>query len=805
VSTDSSSDETPTASDAAHCASCGAPLPEGASACPECTETFQEALKSSGTGSSVPRRVANYTIVRELGAGGMGTVFEAFDETMRRTVALKILPRTYGPSARMDQRFAQEAWIAGKLTHKNLVKVYERGTWEEISFYAMELVDGGSLAEVVGRMRRDGRDARLGLEYESPQYVRWAVEQAIQAAEALDHAHRHGVVHRDIKPMNLLLDREAGILKIADFGLAISLEATRLTSDGRALGTPVYMAPEQILGKQREIDGRADIYALGVTLFELLTLQLPYLGETQPLYFNAVLTHEARRAGGLNRRVGRDLEVVIHKALEKDPRDRYATAGAFAADLQNVLSLRPIQAVPPGRLQRVVKWARRKPVHAVLVGVLVVVTPIMALLAQRALDQRRLLQQVKLAALHDELRRFDQLASNRGRVATATRILEQEPEDTQARRTRSVGAMYLALQRRPGDAAAAAEMEKLALEDADTLIKRFPEAAWPYELKEFLASQLGRSEAARAAHALAQERAKANPSKQDEHLGALNALDQGDPQRAVTLLTSLIDQRPDLFFARMDRAHAYEKLGQLDEAMRDYNVALGLNPRDGVARLNLGILETQAGKPEEGTRLLEGVHEASAAKNQALSFNLLARGRAVEGDAALDFFRRAEKEAREGLTRDPDLPWLHINLGASLMEQHRLGGAAAGVVEEATQRYTKAVELTENRRDPDGLEMSASALSNLCDQLIQTADLDRALQICTQTTKRFPQKAEAFYNLAGVHALAGRAAQALAALEQDFALGDRDGEYLARDPWFVSLRGTPEFSRLVQRMKDDGR
>jgi len=144
------------------------------------------------------------------------------------------------------------------------------------------------------------------------------------------------------------------------------------------------------------------------------------------------------------------------------------------------------------------------------------------------------------------------------------------------------------------------------------------------------------------------------------------------------------------------------------------------------------------------------VQDAGAAGNQALSFNLLARGRAAEGAAALEFFKRSERQAREGLALDPEMPYLYINLGASLMEQHRLGGAAAGAVEEATQRYTKAVELTENRRDPEGLEMSASALSNLCDQLIQTGDLARAVEVCTETTKRFPQKAEAFYNLVRV-------------------------------------------------------
>src|SRR5262249_33719630 len=310
---------------------------------------------------NAPRRIAGYRIVRELGAGGMGTVFEAFDEKMSRNVALKILSRHISSAEKAADRFAREAWIGGKLNQPNLVRVYDRGQFEDLSFYSMEMVDGGSLYDVIRHLKQWGEERAWGLQFGSRDYVTWALTQIIAAARGLDFAHRQGVVHRDIKPMNILLSVEPCTVKIADFGLAIDMTATRLTTAGKVLGTVAYMAPEQIRGRQDETDGRADIYALAVTLFELLTLQLPFRWGTPQLYLNAVLTPGARRPSRLNERVSRDLDTVLNKALEKNPKDRYASMAAFAEDLENVLRFQPIAARPPGPMARLGKWARRRP------------------------------------------------------------------------------------------------------------------------------------------------------------------------------------------------------------------------------------------------------------------------------------------------------------------------------------------------------------------------------------------------------------------------------------------------------------
>jgi tetratricopeptide (TPR) repeat protein len=272
----------------------------------------------------------------------------------------------------------------------------------------------------------------------------------------------------------------------------------------------------------------------------------------------------------------------------------------------------------------------------------------------------------------------------------------------------------------------------------------------------------------------------------------------------VALLSTVIARRPDYAHAWRFRAKAQERLGRREDAIRDLSVASGLNPDDLVTRFNLGALLTQAGRYDEGARFLQQVMDLGAVANQGLSANLLARGRATEGDAALDLFRQAEREARKGLALDATLPWLHVNLGASLMEQHRVrGGADQGSVAEAGREYEQALALSKRRRDPEGMKVYGSALVNLCDLLIQTSRLDRALQVCREVTEQFPTRADAAYNLAAVHALMGRSEEALAGLRRDFDLGDREWSYLAGDPWFSSLHADPRFRAIVARMRDD--
>jgi serine/threonine protein kinase len=474
------------------CPVCGNPTPAGGGPCPSCEQTASVSSRSAFAHRAGPKEVAGYRILREIGAGGMGTVFEAHELKMDRRVALKVLSRHVQLSEKGQDRFAREAWIGGRLNHPNLAKVYERGESEDLLFYSMELVDGGSLGDVVANLKRWGKDERWGLELGSRRYVVWAITQVIAAARGLDHAHHQGVVHRDVKPMNILLNRDPPGVKVVDFGIAIDTQATRMTTEGKLLGTVAYMAPEQILGQQQDVDARTDVYALGVTLFELLTLELPFRGESQQGYMHAVLTTEARRPSKLNERVGRDLEIVLKKALEKDRRGRYPSAGAFADDLENVLQFRPITARPPSTTTKLLRWVRRRPMHAALAATLAIGVPAFGVLLVRTLQHQRVLSEVEIAGLREEIQSLLYRRDYERALVALNELIRRSPDDVPGLRDRALTYKKLAAAVE-SDAARKSDLQDRALADAGRNIALLPDASWPYRVRAFLLRSFDRA------------------------------------------------------------------------------------------------------------------------------------------------------------------------------------------------------------------------------------------------------------------------------------------------------------------------
>ena len=794
--------------DALRCLSCGKVLASGEATCPLCAETLSPDHSATPSAPHAgPKQIGDYAILREIGSGGMGTVFEAVDQKMRRRVALKVLSRHHSSTERAEQRFAREAWIGGKLTHPNLVKVYGRGEWEELSYYSMELVDGGSLHDVVRAMRQWGRHERLGLELGSSQYVAWAIGRVIAAARGLDYAHRGGVIHRDIKPMNILLDGRTGDVKIADFGLALDAEATRLTTAGKMFGTVAYMAPEQIRGDLRAIDARSDIYALGVTLFELLTLELPFAGNTQQMYMNAVLTQEARRPSKLNEKVGRDLEIVLRKALEKDPKDRYATAGQLADDLENVLGFRPIAARPLSAISRGLKWVRRKPVHAALAAALVLGLPVVGALTLRNLQSRRALQHVEIEEQWEEAVRLDREDRYVELLGPLGRILQID--GTQARALRARAIAYSHLARKERDPARRSELEQLALADIATIAGVIPDSAWPYSLRAHLLDGFGREAEARPDREMAIRLRSPSPSDEEVEIDAILALKAGDHARAAGLFTQFLVGRPNNVVAILYRAKAYQAMRESTKAIEDLRLAAALRPNDPYTHEQLGRALTRAGDPQAGEGHLRhalAISSENPSHHVNLSDNLLEQGRRAFGSGdtagAKALFEKAEAEARRAVELDPALDWAHLNLGASLMEQNRTRETPdPALTREAIERYGTVVSLWRASDQDPRSSVYRRALGNLCDAQIQIRDLSRALEACRGIAELDPKNPVNFYNLAGAHALLGQKREALAALEKDVELGDTDHEYLAADAWFASLRGDSRFAALLARMK----
>ncbi len=347
--------------------------------------------------------LGDFRLLGEIGRGGMGVVYEAEQLSLKRKVALKILPLAAALDARQMQRFQNEAQAAAQLHHSHIVPVYAVGCERGIHFYAMQFIHGPTLAAVIRDLRAndEGRRANAerstndqaqrtkdrsqeagfgfrassfdilsSFELRPSSFFRSVAQLGVQAAEALDYAHQQGVIHRDIKPANLLLEWRAEgasspVLWITDFGLARLQNDAGPTVTGDLVGTLRYMSPEQALAQRGLVDHRTDVYSLGATLYELVTLQPAFPGTDRQELLRRIAFEEPRPPRQVNRAVPAELETIILKAVAKDPAERYLTAQELADDLRRFLEDKPIRARRPSLVQRLGKWSRRhKPLLA---------------------------------------------------------------------------------------------------------------------------------------------------------------------------------------------------------------------------------------------------------------------------------------------------------------------------------------------------------------------------------------------------------------------------------------------------------
>jgi serine/threonine protein kinase/WD40 repeat protein len=331
-------------------------------------------------------RLGDYQLVRMIGQGGMGVVYEAVQESLGRQVALKVLPPHATVTPQHRERFHREAQAAARLHHTHIVPVYGVGEHDGTLFYAMQFIDGVGLDALVRQRRQmtsptgimlpetqllgsagstEGVSAAEGppesvsqlVRLAAPSWQRSMARLAAEAADALHHAHQQGVLHRDVKPSNLLLDR-AGTIWITDFGLAQVEGGPALTQTGDVVGTLRYMAPERFAGAS---DVRSDVYSLGLTLYELLTLRPAFDEPNRARLLERIAQGQPPPPRQVDPQMPRDLETIVLKAIEHEPRRRYARASDMAEDLRRFLADQPIQARPLGPLGRMLKWARRRP------------------------------------------------------------------------------------------------------------------------------------------------------------------------------------------------------------------------------------------------------------------------------------------------------------------------------------------------------------------------------------------------------------------------------------------------------------
>ncbi len=465
------------------CPRCGTALSnaELSGGCPRCLTAFLFSAKpvtprKSPEAQGTPR-IGDYELLKEIARGGMGIVFKARQISLNRVVAVKMIASGHMASPSLMERFHTEVEAAANLDHPNIVPIYEVGEQDGHYYFSMRLVEGESLAQRIARNRKRGKEPASNPKPESREpnasepsrtahlTPKEAAQLLATAAHAVHHAHQRGILHRDLKPGNILLDAQ-GEPHVTEFGLAKLLEADAdLTRTEAALGTPSYMSPEQAGGRTKQISTAADIYSLGAILYELLTGRPPFKAGSAIETMRLVVDETPERPRLLNPHVDRDLETICLKCLEKEPLHRYGSAEALADDLERWMKGQPVVARPSTRVDRAVKWARREPVKAVLTMVSCIAVAALIGIAQGHLafraEQR---QRQKTEVALEEATRQRAEAEKQRRLAESLERLRTE--DAEVR---------LEMQRL--DAWLIAEEEDYALAYLARVAERFPSNA----------------------------------------------------------------------------------------------------------------------------------------------------------------------------------------------------------------------------------------------------------------------------------------------------------------------------------------
>jgi serine/threonine protein kinase/tetratricopeptide (TPR) repeat protein len=739
----------------------------------------------------LPGCLGDYRILREVGRGGMGVVYEAEQVSLGRRVALKVLPFASTLDSRQLQRFKNEAHAAAQLHHTHIVPVYATGCERGVHYYAMQYVEGQNLAALIGELRKlTGRDpapqghnaappsaptrrvlpgdaasvhSQRSSPYrpqaaptqageptlgsvppglgegvrQGPGFFRAVAQLGIQAAAALEHAHQLGVVHRDIKPGNLLVEGEAGLstpgcrLWVTDFGLAHCRSQAGLTLTGDLVGTLRYMSPEQALARRGMVDHRTDIYSLGVTLYELLTLEPVFSGRDREELLRQIAFEEPRRPRRLNRAIPAELETIVLKALEKNLADRYATAQELADDLERFLKDEPIRARRSTLVLRARKWARRHRPMVWSAGVSFLVLLVLAVAGltagfiavneeqkrtQEALDEKELERQkaVASAARASLAAEAEQQARKRTQQALDEKELErQKAVASAAKASRAAEAERQArklAQQRLGEIEKATEVLAAIFHDLDPRAEE--KGGQP------LSAQLGQ----RLDQAAAQLDGKAigDPvavAKLQLWLGPAQ-VGLGYPGKAIPLLCharevltrELGPDDPLTLKSMFELGAAYYWAGQLDDAIRLIELTLekmksrlGPNHANTIATLNnLGDAYRQSGQFGKAISCHEQALEKATATLGAEHVNTLHTmsnlGLAYQAAGRLDKAIPLFEQAREKLaaTFGPE----HPNTLTSV-NNLALGYQAAGRLDKAIPLFEQTLEKTKTKLGPD--------------------------------------------------------------------------------------------------------
>jgi tetratricopeptide (TPR) repeat protein len=778
--------------------------------------------------SSVPRRFGRFRLLREIGQGGMGVVYEAEDQRLLRSVALKTLfPLEESWSA--QDRFLREARIAAALDHPNVVTVLDYGSVDGTSYYTMPLVVGLSLEAIIPFLHghADGPAPEfLKLPEDTADRVHLILTWFEGALAGLEHAHRQGIVHRDLKPSNLILDAATGRLRITDFGLARAHHLTGLTQKGTLMGTVGYMSPEQVQAGPEDLDHRSDVYSMGVTLYRTLVDRLPYAAETMGSYLEQVVSAPLpllRERSSLST----DLRTILVKSMEKSPARRYQTAGEFRDDLGRYRRHEPIAARPVGAPGRLVRWAQRRPGVAALGTLLLVAATVVAILglAQwrsakvlRAQDAERLLTRARLTATltEDSTSRSSRTYAVESAREDFDRALELSPRSFEGRVYRAL--FLLRATDGPHD------LEQ-GLEDL-----RVAEQVRPgLSSVHLVRSKLARKSGDTATSAREKQLAEATPPRiaLDYRLRGESFHVDGNCQEAVPYYSEAAARDPRDFWSLLRRGLCYETAAELMEDGRklsreqrlerarvDDLIVTHLVPEHAVPHNNLGKV---LGKQQRFDRSIEEHRKAVELdpENAVLLYNLAVALRerrmadleigqsesqaspapSIAGAGWLD-----DEEAiyRRVLEMDDSFVPAHNNLGVILADRGDYDQARGHF--EAVLDSLEGLGIENAPGDPDFIYLLDASI-NICDYYLQIQDVKTAATRCEGVVRMAPEDPDAHYNVAMLRMLQGNEDAALDELERDIELGDDDYEYLEGDPTFEAIRDRPRFRALLDRMR----
>ena len=673
------------------------------------TETHLDVLQDQTRGI-----LGDFRILREVGRGGMGVVYEAEQVSLGRKVALKVLPFANVLDKRHLQRFQIEAQAAARLHHGNIVPVYGVGEERGVPYYSMQFVEGHTLADVIAELgsndekpasnatqailldrsgdatgagaRSSAETLSSGASTRSRSFFRAVARVGIQAAEALDHAHTMGVIHRDVKPSNLLVDG-GGQVWVTDFGLARLAGDPGMTMSGDLLGTLRYMSPEQSAATRAPVDFHTDIYSLGATLYELLTLRPAMEGSDRRTLLQKIGQEELQPMRRWNPATPAELQMIVQKAMAKDPSDRYTSAGELATDLRRFLDDEPIQARPPTLMQQARKWMHRH--QGVVTSALAVLVVTAAALSASSLLIWRAKTRTE-AALHNAEQARIEAEFNFRRARRAVNDLLTKPAE---------GAFVFM----PGHVPLGRELLEEAIRHYETFLSERDEPEVRGELARLYQSlsnvlcNLGQHEDALRASAseirLLEDNVRvpnSNPVMRRRLAGALST-------RARTLT----------IVRRLEEAEQVFR-----EARAYYDAFLAGHPEDPDGQIGLGALHSRYGRMLRiDGRLAEAVREdrravalgeaACALRDDELSRHAVAHwrnnlgahlndlGKAAE---AVSEYEKASEYFADAVTRFPENPTLKSNRA---LAHYNLGGPLGrlGRSREAERHFRTAIRL----------------------------------------------------------------------------------------------------------------